>query len=172
MATFLNDGKRKVLDFRSGRFVTADPPTFHIDFDTMELIQDTDYNNVEVTLDEETNLTVETFTSLQIVKFAIGDATPYTPDPDQTELRSPVAFTTGVYEKDITSATRIDDFTVQYICSIAEEECVGARITELGLIDKDGLMTCIRSFPYKEKVANREMVFKIKDIFVEDPING
>ena len=108
-----------------------------------------------------------TSASLQITHFKVGNAPQYTPDPAQTDLRSPVEILNGAYTKAINSVTSVGNYTVQYECLLTEDECIGAKITELALIDSDGLVTCIKTFPWKEKTNAREMIFKINDTFEE-----
>ena len=105
--------------------------------------------------------------SIQITHFAVGDAAYYVVNPAQTALVSPVEISSGVYTKAITSATNIGNHTVQYICTLTEDEAAGHDLTELALIDADGLMTCIKTFSPKAKTNAREMIFKINDTFEE-----
>ena len=104
--------------------------------------------------------------NLQITHFQVGNAPYYTASPTQTGLRSVVSIG-GQTKKAITSAEFVGTYTVQYQCRLTEDECIGVGITELALVDADGMVTCIKTFPVKEKTAEREMIFKINDTFVE-----
>lgn len=105
--------------------------------------------------------------SIQITHFMVGDAPQYTALPTQTTLRSPIEISSGVTAKAINSVTDLGNYTVQYECLLTEDECIDKGITELALVDADGLVTCIKTFPVKEKTSAREMIFKINDTFVE-----
>lgn len=105
--------------------------------------------------------------SIQITRFAVGDAPQYTVDPAQTNLRHPCEILDGATSKAIQSVTDLGNYTIQYECLLTEDECIDKNITELALIDADGLVTCIKTFPPKAKTSAREMIFKINDTFEE-----
>ena len=43
----------------------------------------------------------------------------------------------------------------------------GQAITEIGLVDSDGDLVCIKTFRKKIKQAGEDMVFKIDDMIIE-----
>lgn len=94
----------------------------------------------------------------KITQFAVGDGGTYTPDATQTTLKN------ELIRKDIESSTKDGD-TYRYEMRLTESECVGKKITEFGLIDTDGMLLCIKSFPAKIKDSDIEMEFKIDDTF-------
>lgn len=94
----------------------------------------------------------------KITKFAVGDGGTYTPDAEQTGLKN------ELLRKDIESSSKNGD-SYRYLMRLSESECVGKRLTEIGLIDTDGMVLCIKSFPEKVKDSDIEMLFKIDDTF-------
>ena len=55
-----------------------------------------------------------------------------------------------------------------FVCTLTESECAGNSITEIGLVDYDGLLTCIKTFSAKEKTDDKQMIFYISDKWEED----
>ena len=99
--------------------------------------------------------------SVQITHFVVGDAPYYTPTADQTALRS------QVLKKAVTDYSQDTANTVTYECQLGLADCVGLDITELGLLDEDGLLVAVKTFPAKNKTSDAEMTF-----FVTDDFNG
>ncbi len=97
-------------------------------------------------------------TGWKITQFAVGDGGNYTPDAEQTALKN------ELIRKDIESSSKDGD-AYRYIMRLSESECAGKQITEFGLVDSDGMLLCIKSFPAKKKDSDIEMVFKIDDTF-------
>lgn len=104
-------------------------------------------------------------TGWQIVKFAVGtgglnpDGSVKTPSPAQTGLA------TEIYRKDIESYSRISAGDYEYTMRLLASECAGYTLSEIGLVDEDGMVVCIKNFPGKQKDSDREMVFKIHDTY-------
>lgn len=99
----------------------------------------------------------------QIKYFAYGtglgdDGKKYTPTGKESALKNEVA------RVEIISATQLDDKSYQYLGEIPEDTANGEYITELGLVDSDGDLVCIKTFDKKLKKNGTAMVFKIDDI--------
>ena len=99
----------------------------------------------------------------QIKYFAYGtglgdDGKKYTPTGKELALKNEVA------RVEIISATQLDDRSYQYLGEIPEDTANGEYITELGLVDSDGDLVCIKTFDKKLKKNGTAMVFKIDDI--------
>ena len=62
------------------------------------------------------------------------------------------------------SATVLDERSYQYLGEIPEDTANGEYITEVGLVDSDGDLVCIKTFDKKLKRTGASMVFKIDDI--------
>lgn len=106
--------------------------------------------------------------SLKITHFAVGDGNGafYTPSADMEDLKRAVPITEGVYTKAIEScALASDGYSYIYTCRLLETECVGYSLREIGLIDSDGLLLCIKAFEAKQKDGDREMIFRLSDTF-------
>lgn len=103
--------------------------------------------------------------SLRITHFVFGDGvsetgTEYTPDPEQTGLRN------QVWQYPVSVREELSDDAYQYLCVIPRNDHVGETITEMGLVDTDGMVVCIITFPAKVKSGDSEMVFKINDSLI------
>lgn len=101
--------------------------------------------------------------SWQIKYFAFGtglgdDGKKYTPTGKETSLKNEVART------EVISAALMDDRTYQYLGEIPEDTANNEYITEVGLVDSDGDLVCIKTFDKKLKRAGAAMAFKIDDI--------
>lgn len=101
--------------------------------------------------------------SWQIKYFAFGtglgdDGKRYTPTGKETALKNEVA------RVEVISATAVDERTYQYLGEIPEDTANGEYITEIGLVDSDGDLVCIKTFDKKLKRNGASMVFKIDDI--------
>lgn len=94
--------------------------------------------------------------------FGIGlgsDGKAYTPDEDQTELRNEIV------RKPLDNKTRVNDGCYRYTGMLNELEGNGQYISEIGLIDEDGDIVCIKTFDKKIKNKEAEMTFRIDDMF-------
>ena len=99
----------------------------------------------------------------QIKYFAFGtglgdDGKKYTPTGKETTLKNEVARIEVIY------ATKLDDRSYQYLGEIPEETANGEYISEMGLVDSEGDLVCIKTFDKKLKRNGAAMVFKIDDI--------
>lgn len=99
----------------------------------------------------------------KIAKFAFGtglanNGSRYTPRGDQTALIHEVART------EVAERLKIDEKTYQYMGYIPEDTANGQYITEVGLVDSDGDLVCIKTFDKKLKQTGTQMVFKIDDV--------
>lgn len=99
----------------------------------------------------------------QIKYFAFGtglgdDGKKYTPTGKETALKNEVA------RVEIISATKLDDTSYQYLGEIPEDTANGEYISEMGLVDSEGDLVCIKTFDKKLKRSSSAMVFKIDDI--------
>lgn len=99
----------------------------------------------------------------KITHFAFGtglsaNGSRYIPKGDQTALVNEVART------EVVERTKIDDSTYQYMGYIPENKANGKYITEVGLVDSDGDLVCIKTFDKKLKQTGTQMVFKIDDV--------
>ena len=102
----------------------------------------------------------------KIAGFAFGTGTAasggtYTPVPTQTALVNQIAV------KDIASSVKISDNQYEYTGILNGTECDNEPITEIGLVDSDGDLVCIKTFDPKIKQPGQDMVFKIDDMIVE-----
>lgn len=102
-------------------------------------------------------------TSCIIAGFVFGtglgaDGKPYVPDVDQTELVNEIV------RKKLDSKMRISDSCYRYTGMLSEIEGNGKYITEIGLVDEDGDLVCIKTFDKKIKNKEAEMTFNIDDI--------
>ena len=102
-------------------------------------------------------------TSCIIAGFVFGtglgaDGKPYVPDADQTELVNEIV------RKKLDSKMRISDSSYRYTGMLSEIEGNGKYITEIGLVDEDGDLVCIKTFDKKIKNKEAEMTFNIDDI--------
>ncbi len=68
-----------------------------------------------------------------------------------------------ILRKDIDGYEIISDTEIQYQCTLAENELNGSRLSEIALIDEEGEVLAIKNFSVKEKDAEWEMTFRIKD---------
>ncbi len=68
-----------------------------------------------------------------------------------------------IFRKDIDGYKIISDTEIQYQCTLVENELNGSRISEIALIDEEGEVLAIKNFSVKEKDAEWEMTFRIKD---------
>lgn len=100
----------------------------------------------------------------KITHFVFGtglvNGKPYTPSPDQSDLLNEVARTEVVSRQEV----GIDGTTYRYTGAIGTNECGGMYITEVGLVDSDGMLVCVKTFDKKMKQNGTEMVFKIDDV--------
>ncbi len=99
----------------------------------------------------------------QIKYFAFGtglgdDGKKYTPTGKETALKNEVART------EVISATKLDDRSYQYLGELPEDTASGEYISEMGLVDSEGDLVCIKTFDKKLKRNSAAMVFKIDDI--------
>lgn len=99
-----------------------------------------------------------------IAKFVFGtglgpDGNPYEPIPEQTELKN------EIMRKDLDSKSRINDSCYRYSGMLSEIECNGQYISEIGLVDSDGMLICVKTFDRKLKNLEAEMTFRIDDMF-------
>lgn len=98
----------------------------------------------------------------EIAGFVFGIGTEngkaYEPDADQTELRNEIV------RKPIDNKARINDACYRYTGMLDELEGNGMHISEIGLIDIDGMLLCIKTFDPKIKNKEAEMTFRIDDM--------
>lgn len=102
---------------------------------------------------------------IQIAGFVFGigldrDGKAYVPDADQTELRHEIV------RKELDSKMRISDTCYRYTGMLNELEGNGQYISEIGLIDTDGEVVCIKTFDKKIKNREAEMTFRIDDMIM------
>lgn len=103
-------------------------------------------------------------TSCVVAGFVFGtgygkDNKPYEPDPDQTSLLNEIV------RKPLDSKVRVNDGCYRYTGMLNEIEGNGQYISEIGLIDEDGEIICIKTFNKKIKNKEAEMTFRIDDMF-------
>ncbi len=101
---------------------------------------------------------------VDIAQFVFGtglgkDGKPYDPDVEQTELKN------EIIRKDIDSRYQISDSCYRYTGFLSEIEGNGQCISEIGLVDSDGMLICIKTFEKKLKNLEAEMTFRIDDMF-------
>lgn len=98
----------------------------------------------------------------KITHFAFGtglvNGEQYIPTPDRTRLVNEVCRT------EVVNRVWLSDSTLQFWGAIGESQAVNEYITEVGLVDSDGDLVCIKTFPKKLKQNGVQMVFKIDDI--------
>lgn len=70
-----------------------------------------------------------------------------------------------LYRKEIDGYSFPDDTVCRYECTLAENEMVGAEISELGLYDSEGDIVCIKTFKRKGKDDDVEQTYSVDDIF-------
>ena len=103
--------------------------------------------------------------SIHITSFVVGTAPLYTPTHDQTALRNPILAKDITMYEIIRPHEDIQSYILRYTCQLEISECVGQNITELGLVDADGDLVCVKTFRAKEKTGNADMTFIVDDIF-------
>ena len=81
------------------------------------------------------------------------------PTEDQTELNH------EIFRKEISGYTFISDTRCRYECDLTESELAGEYISEIGLYDADGDISCIKTFTKKGKDGDLEMAFTLDDVF-------
>lgn len=101
--------------------------------------------------------------SVEIAGFVFGTGIgdggkPYEPDQNQTELRH------EIIRKSIDNKSKISDSCYRYTGILSEIEGNGEFISEIGLIDTDGMVICIKTFDRKIKNLEAEMTFRIDDM--------
>ena len=100
-----------------------------------------------------------------IVKMAFGNGgvdsggNVIPPSDSQTGL------TNELYRKNIDSHSFPTATTCRYVCTLAEAELAGQNISEIGLVDSDGDVLCIKTFLAKGKDGDIEQTYSIDDIF-------
>lgn len=99
-----------------------------------------------------------------ITQFVFGtglgkDGKPYKPDAEQTELKH------EIIRKDLDSKMRINDSCYRYSGMLSEIEGNGQYISEIGLVDNDGMLVCVKTFDRKLKNLEAEMTFRMDDMF-------
>lgn len=101
----------------------------------------------------------------KIVKMAFGNGGVNSggevmpPSDTQTELLG------ELYRKDIDSHSYPSDTTCRYTCTLTESELAGQSISEIGLVDEEGDVLCIKTFLAKGKDSDVEQTYTIDDIF-------
>ena len=81
------------------------------------------------------------------------------PAEDQTELNH------ELFRKAISGHSYPSEKTCRYECTLSESELAGEEISEVGLYDADGDISCIKTFTRKGKDADLEMTFTLDDVF-------
>ena len=84
------------------------------------------------------------------------DGTPKDPSPDQTSLNH------EIIRKELSQIFQEDDYSVTGVGRIEKSECVGAYISEAGLIDENGNLIGIKNFSPKIKESDETYEIKIK----------
>lgn len=70
-----------------------------------------------------------------------------------------------LYRKDIDSHSFPDATTCRYVCTLTEEELAGKEISEVGLVDEEGDVLCIKTFTRKGKDDDVRQTYSLDDIF-------
>lgn len=101
--------------------------------------------------------------SIQITHFCVGTYPQYTPTETQTDLRRRINI--GLNNKKEVQSIAYDSANNKNVitCFLSASECPNERITELGLVDSDGDIVCIKTFPEKLKDDQKEMTFYVDD---------
>ncbi len=101
----------------------------------------------------------------KIASIAVGDGgvdasgEPVPPTETQTGLKHQL----GVYPLD--SVTYPAETTAQYVATIPKDDLVGAKISELALVDEAGNVCAIRTTYVKQKGAGEKMTLTLNDEF-------
>lgn len=82
-----------------------------------------------------------------------------TPTETQTALNN------QLIRKEISGYEFLDDTTCRYTATLAESDCAGESISEIGLYDAEGDIICIKTFTAKGKDGDLEMTFTLDDCF-------
>ena len=96
-----------------------------------------------------------------ITDFAFGTGAgenAYTPTADQTSLKNEI-----IRKK--ADKAQISERCFRYTGVLGAMDANGQYISEIGLVDSDGDLVCIKTFNKKLKTDESEMVFKIDDTF-------
>ncbi len=75
------------------------------------------------------------------------------------------ALTNELYRKAISSHSFPVNTTCRYVCTLTESELAGQSISEIGLVDEEGDVLCIKTFLAKGKDSDIEQTYTIDDIF-------
>lgn len=99
----------------------------------------------------------------KITEIALGDGgidadgAVLQPEETQSTLKN------EIYRKPVTRYEIISDTQIKYYCELDEDELIGARISEIALIDADGDAVTVKNFACKEKDGDFIFTFKIND---------
>ena len=87
------------------------------------------------------------------------DGTVIAPSESQTGL------TNELFRKEVSGHTYPADTICRYSCELLENELAGKEMSEIGLVDTDGDVLCIKTFSRKGKDDDVRQTYTIDDIF-------
>ncbi len=100
-----------------------------------------------------------------IIKMAFGDGGVDAQGDPIAPASTATALNNELMRKDLTAVTPLSDTTVQYACRLTTSELAGTDISEIALVDSNGDLACIKTFPAKSKDNTEALTFTIDDIF-------
>lgn len=101
----------------------------------------------------------------KIVQMAFGNGGVNSSGQVVAPTDSQTGLTSELYRKNISSHSFPIDTTCRYVCTLTESELAGQSISEIGLVDEDGDVLCIKTFLAKGKDGDIEQTYTIDDIF-------
>lgn len=88
-----------------------------------------------------------------------SDGTVIAPAENQTGLKH------ELMRKAVSGHTYPNETTCRYTCELLENELAGKEISEIGLVDTDGDVLCIKTFTRKGKDDDVRQTYTIDDVF-------
>lgn len=88
-----------------------------------------------------------------------SDGTVIAPAENQTGLKH------ELMRKAVSGHTYTNETTCRYTCELLENELAGKEISEIGLVDTDGDVLCIKTFTRKGKDDDVRQTYTIDDVF-------
>ena len=101
----------------------------------------------------------------KIVKMAFGNGGVDSGVAVVPPVESQTGLTSELLRKDIDSHSYIDETTCRYSCELLEAELAGQYISEIGLVDEDGDVLCIKTFSSKGKDDDVRQTYTMDDVF-------